>query len=281
MNTTPFTSHESARGKVHVNPAYGTAVEALSLTRFADAMGYIGGEVVDSNRKRSVVRIEWAGSQFFLKRFTRPPAKDAISRWFGGGGWKTHGAVECEMAHSLKEIGIGAPEIAAYGEENGFGPRRRSFVLTPEIPHATPLWRVLDEASNRFRGPRARGEFIARVARTVRTMHEGGITHPDLYGYHIFLVEGGTEPAFAFIDLHRVERKKQVTLYDAVRDLTGLHLSLPPSLASRTDRVRFLIHYFRGKGLCAPAKKLASKILRRSKRIGGRKRFREEALRNR
>jgi heptose I phosphotransferase len=262
---------------VRVNPAYREAVEGLSLTRFGEAMGYIGGESVESNRKRSVVKLAWKGETFFFKRFLHPPVKDGLARLLRGRGPKTHGAVEWEIAEALRGRGIGAPEVAAVGVEAGFGLRKRSFLLTAALRNATPLWRVLAGEGDRLPRLEDRRALVASLARTVRAMHEGGISHPDLYSYHLFLVEGEGPPSFALIDLHRASHKARVSLFEAARDLTGLHLTVPPPLASRSDRLRFLRHYFGGGRLSAAARRLARKVLRRAKRIGKRRRFREMA----
>jgi tRNA A-37 threonylcarbamoyl transferase component Bud32 len=238
-------------------------------------MAFVGGTCVDRNRKRSVSRVEWNGQGFYLKRFTHPPAKDALFQIFCARLPRTHAAREWEMAGALGAAGIVSPDIAAYGEASGMGLKRPSFLLTVELNGYVPLLRYREEKGDRFGRRRSRDAFIGGLAGLVRRMHKAGITHPDLYSSHIFVREPGGEEDFALIDLHRVSQRGRISLFDAVRDLTGLHLTVPPSAASRADRVRFLRHYF-GEGGWKPAgKRLAGKVLRRAARIGSRRRFRE------
>jgi heptose I phosphotransferase len=267
----------SPGGTVWVNPAFQKAVEGLSLHRFAEAMRFIGGERVDANRKRSVVRIRFEGERFFLKRFTHPPAKDALGRVFRLKRPKTHAEHEWEMIQALGEIGVGAPDVAGVGAERGRGFRRRSFLLTAELTDHVPLDRYLEERATDFRRPSGRRGFLEDLAGLVHRMHASGISHPDLYSWHIFVRGTGGERAFALIDLHRAAQRKRISLFDAVRDLTGLHLTVPRGTSGRTDRLRFLRAYFGKKRLGPSGKRLARKVLRRARRIATRRRFRDLA----
>ncbi|MCU0722523.1 MAG: hypothetical protein MUC63_02715 [Planctomycetes bacterium] len=274
-----FECSETASGRVHVSPAFREAVEALGLRRFSEALAYIGGATVDANRKRSVVRVEWGGRAFFLKRFTRPPAKDALWQLIRGRRPRTHAEVEGGMIRAFREAGLDAPEVAAWGEEAGRGLRRRSFLLTAGLPDALPLPMFLEENRAALRSPRARGAFAGALAGTVRRMHDAGLAHPDLYSYHVFVRGTPASPSFAFIDLHRAFRRETPCLLDAVRDLTSLHLTLPPVFVTRSDRVRFLSRYFGGGKLRPAGRQLARKILLRAKRVGGRGKFKALAER--
>jgi len=268
-----FECFDTASGRVHVSPDFRDAAEGLSLRRFGEAMAFIGGETVDSNRKRSVVRVEWGGRAFFLKRFTRPPAKDALFQLLRGRRPRTHAEVEMEMIRAFRAAGFDAPEVAAWGEESGRGLRRRSFLLTAGLRDALPLPLYVERNADALRKPSARGAFIGALAGFVRGMHDAGLADPDLYSYHVFVRGAPSQPSFAIIDLHRALKREASSLLDSARDLTALHLTMPPAFASRTDKVRFLLRYFRIGTMSPAARRLARKILKRSKRIGERKKF--------
>ncbi len=270
-----FLVNPSPAGTVWVNPAHRRAVETLSLERFGEAMRFVGGERADANRKRSVVRVRFEGRGFFLKRFTDPPAKDALGRLFRLQRPGTHAEHEWKMVRSLAAAGVGVPEVAAVGAEAGSGLRRRSFLLTAELEGYAPLGAYLEGKGDAFKLPSGRRGFIEDLAGLVKRMHEGGISHPDLYSWHLFVRETGEGRDFALIDLHRAVRRKRISLYDAVRDLSGLHLTVPPEAAGRTDRVRFLRAYFGSDRLGGAGKRLARKVGKRSRRIASRRRFRE------
>jgi heptose I phosphotransferase len=269
-----FSTVASASGRVHANPACAEAIEKLGLERFAEAMRFVGGETVDRNRKRSVVKISCGGKDYFLKRFTKPPAKDTLFQWLRGRRARTHARLEWEAIRALEAAGIGAPEVAAVGEASGGGLRKPSFLLTVGLEDRVALDAFLERGDYDALDRSGKRAFVRALAQTVRRMHDAGITHPDLYAWHVFVrrEEGGW--SFALIDLHRAVVKGRVSLFDAVRDLTGLHLTAHPASIGRPDRVRFLRAYFGGGRLRPAGKRLGRKILARAKRIASRKRFR-------
>jgi tRNA A-37 threonylcarbamoyl transferase component Bud32 len=86
-------------------------------------------------------------------------------------------------------------------------------------------------------------DFLRRLARVVRRLHDRGVYHADLKGGNILVGSG----RLLVIDLDRVRFTQDVPEKDRLYNLAQLNASVTPPL-TRTDRLRFLDFYM---GNCA------------------------------
>ena len=68
-------------------------------------------------------------------------------------------------------------------------------------------------------------------------------------------------------DLHRVDQRRKVRLRWKVKDLAALNYSADTCSITRTDRLRFLEHYYGEEKLTAHLKAVTKKVMRKTDKI--------------
>lgn len=167
-----------------------------------------GGPVVKQKDGESLERLEGG---LFLKR-TRHAR--ALKIW--------------RNAHAIAVRGIRTPRLDACGHGWVAG----EWVDEPDLHTFVP---------SRY-GALARGEridFLFRLARFVRRMHDRGIFHRDLKATNV--LAGARE--FAVIDVDRVRFPREVSDRDRMFNLAQLNAAVTPPV-TKTDRLRLLGFYF-------------------------------------
>jgi heptose I phosphotransferase len=128
---------------------------------------------------------------------------------------------------ALQRAGIPTMQAVCFGHEWGAWGARRSYVIVARVP-GEALERcgasLLEALRTR---PGSRGDFTRRLAHLVRTFHETGFVHRDLYASHIF-VDPSTDPiSLHLIDLARAFRPWLRRFRWRVKDLAQLKFSAP------------------------------------------------------
>jgi hypothetical protein len=140
--------------------------------------------------------------------------------------------------------------------------------LTEELYQAIPLDTVLQtELSGPFDPAKwqRKKRLVSQLAATARKLHGSGMYHQDFYLSHFYLGRGET---LYLIDLQRVGRRSRVPTRFRVKDLGQLNYSADfTGGISRTDRMRFFLEYLGKKRLEPADKKLARKVLAKTRRI--------------
>lgn len=254
-------------GTVEVSAETLPQLAAAGLSQFRDFMDFAGGTHVTHKRGRSVYRLEIGERAFYLKRnrFHWVEFWKRISRL----KWPPRGAlVEWKNILAVKEAGIPTVTPVAMGESVWFGLDVASFTLTEELYSAVPLDTVLQQD---FRAPlgdaeRARKRRLTlELAAIARKLHGCGMYHQDFYLSHFYLDRGDT---LYLIDLQRVGQRARVPGRFRVKDLGQLNYSADfTGGVTRTDRMRFLLHYLGKQHLDAADKKLVRKVLAKTRRI--------------
>ncbi len=274
-----FEKSEDPSGTVCILPDCSSDLASLNLKTFSDWMSFNGGALVDRNSRRSVVRLRLRRT-YFLKRFHKPPLKDFLFRWLAFRSAPTHAATEIAAAASLEKAGIGTYRIVGFGEAAS-GAARKSFLLTEELEGFAPLSVIV--AAMALKTPAEslaiKKAVLAPLARLARKMHLAGITHPDFFSTHVFVLMGAGGPEFRVIDLHRCAEVRRISRFHAARDLAALHLTSARPQITRADRLRFLREYLGRDSLDADVRVLARKIASRSERVGVRSKYRGYAPR--
>ncbi len=219
--------------------------------RFEDVMS-IEGQVFRRAPGRRTQRFTTNGRRYFLKAHTgvgwreilknlsyfRRPVLGADNEWHG--------------IHRLQRLGVNTMRVAGYGTTGNNPARRRSFIITDELPATTSL----EEFCVRWHNRRARSpaevkfkRWLIRVlADIARTIHANGANHRDFYLCHFLIdtteIPPDTEPCNIYlIDLHRMQLRRKTPVRWLVKDISGLYYSsMDMNLTSR-DLFRFMKAY--------------------------------------
>jgi len=232
---------------------------------------------VTGHGKRSVHRVEFevdsVGKVVFVKRFfPKPGLKGFIQRVTKRDGGAARVALEARFIDDFNRAGLATAQYLAWGTR-GFLGRTEGFIIIAELAGYVPLDRFLFQLRKRGCRLSERVELARLVARYVRRMHGAGFRLPDLYAKHFFVADDKDGRRLALIDLQRARRSRSVPEGARARDLAALDASLPESLASATDRMRFLHEYLGSPALADSDKRFARAVLAESARLARRRRF--------
>jgi|GEM_PF-3154103 len=257
-----------------INENYIGLFEKNGLSSIDSFLNFCSGNLVDSNSKRCVYRFSLLDKQqnmkrvFYLKIFTGSSFNNYVSAIFNFGKPKSQAKIEWDNSVWLRKSGFRSAPLAAFGEKTLFGFERSSFFLTEEIPDSVSLDIFFENTQIDLR---RKENILSNLADEVNKLHKCGFCYPDLYLKHIFIDTkqlDKNEVIFTFIDLHRLLKKKKVSSYDRIRDLSALFFSCR-ALLSDKDNEFWLKSYLKSEKNCAKfievINKRVSKIsLRRS-----------------
>lgn len=198
--------------KVHLNEDYRDAFTSAGLKSFDDFFDLEDGDIVNTNKKRNVLRftIDHNGTkkQFFMKRFHSPHFKDMIFTAINFGHICSQARCEWNNANTLLKNGIDTYRPVCYGEDIVCGIEKKSFFVTEAIDGVCLTDFVADKWDEISR--KEKEDIITSIAALTRTAHDAAISLPDLYLWHFFIKEKLPEQdhcQFAVIDLHRMSTK--------------------------------------------------------------------------
>ena len=167
------------------------------------------GERISTATKRDVRKLTLdngsAKKVFFMKRFFSPHFKDMLFTYLNFGRFCSQAACEWQNANLLLENGIGTYRPICFGEQTKFGIERKSFFITEEL-HGQCFTDFV--AQNRADlSTEQKEKIIVSLADVIRKIHAAQISLPDLYLWHIYLLQKQNgDYEFDFIDLHRMAR---------------------------------------------------------------------------
>ncbi len=256
----------------YVDPDYKAAFGELGLTSIDAVFSFNAGrDLAKNNLAKYRTRVQFdVGSPpvtVFLKRYERPPILVQLRNWIAARSRVVCGVFDVKAAINLATAGINTPRILFYGEQWCAFFERRSFVITERIPNAESLERKLPDC---FKGPgtveklRLRRSFIAQLAAFIMKFHDTDYYHRDLYLSHVFYNERGI---FYLIDLSRAFRPVIMRQRFRVKDIAQLYYSAPAKYFSRTDRLRFYMHYTGRNELTGKDKVFIRRVIRKARRM--------------
>lgn len=222
-------------------------------TGFEDIMA-ISGQVYREAPGRRTVRFERGGRRYFLKSHTgvgwqeilknlfylRAPVVGAVTEWHG--------------IHRLKLLGVDTLSVAGFGLTGRNPARRRSFIITDELPPSVSLEHYFRafraHARHGVEELRCKRWLIRRVAQIARTLHVNGANHRDFYLCHFMLQlpceDAAPDPGTArlfLIDLHRMQLRRRTPSRWLVKDIAGLYYSAMDFGFTQRDLYRFMREY--------------------------------------
>jgi heptose I phosphotransferase len=263
--------------RVVVNEAFIPVLQENGLARFASVFKDDRGERLNKanigswRERRRTVLSESTGRRetLYLKRYERPPWREQLLRILLRGAEHSTAWWEWRNIRRLVEAGVPTVTPVAFGERMRGPFERQSFVVTQAIPGVS-LEQFVPEhlRPGGDVGPAKRRAIVGQLALLVRTLHEAGFVHRDLYLSHIFISHNRDgRPALRLIDLQRVFRPRWRWRRWQVKDLAALHYSTPPACVPATERIRFMRQYLDVPRLRSEDKQLIRRILAKTRRI--------------
>jgi hypothetical protein len=166
------------------------------------------GQLLTRNKKRDVISFcidrEGETQRLFIKRFRHPHLKDMLFAAQMAGGLSTQAQLEWTNVGILLQHGIETYRPVALGQETCCGIERRSFFITEEIPGIS-LTDFIEESWQKM-PDQEKKQLMSSLGRLIRKVHDLGLSLPDLYVWHVFLVRVQDRiKDLALIDLHRMQ----------------------------------------------------------------------------
>ncbi len=231
-----------------VDQTYEQDFRNLGLTSVDSVFSFDDGQKLTKKnlagyRTRLRFQISTPAKNVFLKRYEHPPIVIQLDKWLCNHGPITCGMFEVKAAKILKSSGVNSAKIIAYGRQTDLIFENRSFVITEQVPAAKSLEQKLPDY---FNGPATgknlteRRQFIDKLARFIKTFHDTGFRHRDLYLCHIFC---DTQERFTLIDLARAFQPRLLGQKFLIKDISQLYYSAPAKYFRRTDRLCFYRSY--------------------------------------
>lgn len=217
-------------------------------------MNFSGGKVLKRLPSRTITKVDLTDGKntttFFLKRHTGPVRPVEMLRTYLSGFSLSWGRKEWEVIDSFKKCGIPTLTPVAAGEKGSLL-RMESFLMTKELSGFQSLEKFIQDyfsypmSSDKIMEKRA---LIREVAEIAKRMHNAGFNHRDFYCCHIFIrrSEDGIRD-LRVLDLQRVDRRRWFRRHWIVKDIAALNYSASSRIITKSDRLRFLIHYLVGK----------------------------------
>jgi len=215
----------------------------LNAAGEADPVAAGCATALKEGRTSSVWQLELDdGRALIVKRHNR-----AARRNVGPGlGRPSRSRRALRRGHALLVRGIATARPAAAVDLKRHGALADTLLLTEPVADASPLsdWLRADP-------PAAdRRHVVWELARTIRRMHDSGLTHRDLKAPNILIAPAPDgRPRPVLVDLDGLRRVRRVPARRRARDLMRLSVSLDEwGVARRTDRLRFLRTYLHRPG---------------------------------
>ena len=184
-------------------------------------------------------------SNHLIRHWRRPLGEPTVSREFYN-------------IERFARLGIPAVEASFYAVRREGG-ERKAILLTPDLTGYQPLdqW-YADWEQHSYR---LKQDLLLAAGRLVGSLHEHDIVHNCLYPKHIFARQVQDGVRARLIDLEK-SRTHLFSRWGRIHDLSALHRrSVPPS---RTQRLRFMLHYLNKPRVDAEVRDWVTRVLSRA-----------------
>ena len=235
------------QGRVTVVGEACNLLKSNGLETFDAIMQFGGGDVAKQllkERMTTRLQLETPSGEsetLFLKRHSPPPIKEYIKPWLRLTKPILGARNEWLAILKFHEVGLDTMQPVAWGQKGAF-----SFLLTRGIDGCQSLAEYVEGLFSQIDASaqaRERSRYAGLVGRLAKTMHEAGLHHQDFYLYHLLVPNKQPSDSVYIIDLGRarhVDGLRRDSRW-VVKDLGQLMFAA--SVASRTDRLRFLREY--------------------------------------
>ncbi len=253
----PHTYSISKHTNLNTNDRYLPALRRIGITTLDNALSFRKGQSLNkpglsSYRERIRIETDQGQPDLYLKRFHKPPLKEQLRRMREFKFKRSSAEREVYFARKLLQVGIPTFTPVAWGRRMSGYLEQASAAITAELA-GTSLEKLVahwrDYPADAPRGT-DRHDIIRQLALVTARLHRSGYFHRDYYLCHIFLERNADGRAvLSLIDLGRMIRSTWLRKRWTIKDLAALHYSAPAGLVSRADRLRFLYHYAKLRGM--------------------------------
>jgi tRNA A-37 threonylcarbamoyl transferase component Bud32 len=217
-----------------VSEALRAALHREGLDRVEGAFAYAGGDELRKaglgSRRRTRVELtddDGRTHVLYLKRYGHQAVTTAARRWLAHGWPRSPARIEFDNIRAARAAGLPTMREVLGGEEPCPLGCRRSYLLVTAVP-GDALERCF-ESYLRARAPEEVAGVTRRLARLVRTLHDAGYVHRDLYASHVFLDDAAGAPGLHLIDLARMFAPRFRRFRWYVKDIAQLKYSMLPA----------------------------------------------------
>ena len=252
---------------IRLDPAYRDALRSCGLLRVENILARVDGRIVAWSRSTDTLHVPGPpGSPgFYLKRYLYPTWRKRVRTMLRGTFFGIHrGQAEYDALQAMRALGINAVRPAACGARRTWHFVTACFLITEEVPEARNLTTFArDVLSGRQPLTRpARLEMMTALARQAAEMHAGCFSHGQLFWRNILVRHGWDgRPEFFFLDAQPLPPWRRLgpgpTWWQ--RELAHLTVSAL-RFTTRTDRLRFFLHYL-GAGRLTPQAKADVRLI--------------------
>ena len=258
-----------------IHDTYRPLLTQNGLADFSALMYYRHGEVIkQSHGERSTIKLVLTDKHgavgAYLKRYQSAGFKTVMRSLLQCSLPKT-ALDEWNALLAFHRLGIPTMIPLAVGVQKRSGLQKESFLLTREIEGTERLDHYL---LRHFSPPltddqrREKRRLLKALAQLVQQMHHSGCNHRDLYLCHVLVKKDASLNWQIYLaDLHRVDQRRRVRLRWRVKDLAALNYSADTCSVTRTDRLRFIKHYYGEQKLTAHLKAVTKKVMRKTDKI--------------
>lgn len=259
--------------QIRIDPAYRERIRACGLDSVERVLNRTEGRVAAWSRSTETLYVVGNRGEpgFYLKRYYYPTWHKRLRGMFRGTFFGTHrGRAEFQLLSEMRGLGLPAVRPVAYGARRIGRFVAACFLITEEVPEArnlTSFARDVVEGRVRLSGTTRRG-MISRLARQVAELHGARFAHGQLFWRNILIrFDPVGQPEFFFLDSRPRHGGRQLARRGRWRvyDLSHLAVSAEP-FTSPSERLRFLVEYFRGRKTSRDLRRYAREIDRLKRR---------------
>jgi len=160
---------------------------------------------------------------------------------------------------TMLPVAAGKRAVKLFGSE--------SFLITKGIKNCVTLETYV-ESCLKTKTFSKKTDLIKKVALLSQKMHQSGFNHRDFYLCHLLIgTEENNKDELFIVDLHRVDIRKKVPERWIIKDLAALNYSAKSKNITRTDKLRFLKHYFSVSKISKQDKLFVLKIIKKTNKM--------------
>lgn len=211
-----------------------------------DWLDAVTGETYREVDGRRTFRFDLEGRSYFAKVHSGVTLRETLKSAFSLRRPEIDSRAEVRAIEALRDAGVGAARVAAWGVRGQRLRTRRSFVITEDVGTQRTLHDLCDPAQ--ALDLRSKRILLRALAKAAADMHGAGVNHRDCYLVHVLCPPPGPpfeteDPTLVFLDLHRAQIRGAVPFRWRAKDLGGLYFSSEPAGLTRTDHARFITGY--------------------------------------
>lgn len=236
-----------------INTDYRFVLERAGLDCFNSVWRYNRGETIKQIPLRSLIRfdldVHGEKKYFYLKKHNLESVgfKKLLS-YFKRKTTLSQGYIEFNHICDFRKHGLATVIPVAAGEKSSGFFKSTSFLLTLDVFPYISLEYFMEKKPDFFSGSKGVNRkkiLIRELALLSKKMHACGFNHRDFNATHILLFYNDTSdiPKLALFDLQRVDKKKYLRFFWAIKSMAELGYTLPSYLFDENDRYSLFLSY--------------------------------------